>query len=52
MIGHVDGLEVFEGVNRKIVAIAAKRGFHKKVIKTYPDENGRPTLELFQFEAN
>lgn len=51
-IGHVDGLEVFEGINGKVKAVAAKSGFHKKVLHTYTDENGRPTLELFQFAAN
>jgi hypothetical protein len=48
-LSHVKELEVFPGIDEKIDAIAAKHGFSKQVIKTYPDDNGRPTFELFQY---
>jgi hypothetical protein len=50
-LGHVKGLEVFEGVNDKLDAIAAKQGFVKQTIKTFADENGRPVFELFQYHV-
>jgi len=48
-LGHVKELEIFEGVDEKLDAIAAKNGMVKQVIKTYNDDNGRPTFELFQY---
>jgi hypothetical protein len=48
-LGHIRGLEVYPGVDDKIDAIASKNGMTKQVIKTYPDGNGRPIFELFQY---
>jgi hypothetical protein len=48
-LGHIKGLEVFEGVDDRMDRIAKKNGFVKQVIKTFNDENGRPIFELFQY---
>ncbi|HEY3835206.1 MAG TPA: glycosyltransferase family 39 protein [Bryobacteraceae bacterium] len=50
-LSHVKELEIFPGIDEKIDGIAAKHGFSKQVIKTYADDNGRPTFELFQYKA-
>ena len=48
-LGHIKSLEIYPEVDEKLDAIAAKNGMVKQVIKTYPDDNGRPTFELFQY---
>lgn len=48
-LGHVRELEIYPDVDEKIDAIAAKNGMTKQVIRTYPDGNGRPVFELFQY---
>ncbi len=48
-LSHVKGMEIFTGIDDKIDAIAQKHGFVKQTIKTFPDENGRPMFELFQY---
>jgi len=51
-LGHIRGIEVFTGVDDKFDAIAAKNGMTKQVIKTYPDGNGRPIFELYQYHPS
>jgi hypothetical protein len=48
-LGHVKQFEVYASVDEKLDAIAASNGMTKQVIKTYPDDNGRPMYELFQY---
>ena len=48
-LGHIRGMEVYAGIDDKLDAIAAKNGMTKQVIKTYPDGNGRPIFELYQY---
>jgi hypothetical protein len=48
-LGHVQKFEIYPEVDEKLDAIAAKKGMVKQVIKTYPDGNGRPMFELFQY---
>ncbi len=49
-VGHVDGREVFEGVNARVNREAAALGLRKRVIRVIPDSHGRPIFEIFRFE--
>jgi len=48
-LGHVKEREMFPGVDEHLDAIAASHGLSKRLIQTFPDENGRPIFELFQY---
>jgi hypothetical protein len=48
-VGHVDGSEVFSGVNARLQAFAGSRGFRKVPLSTVQDRLGRPVFEVFEF---
>jgi hypothetical protein len=50
-LGHLKELEIYPGVDEKLDKIAATHGMSKQVLKTFPDGNGRPVFELFQYHA-
>ena len=48
-INHTKEFEFFGGVNDKLVKYAAAAGFHREVLTTIPDSNGRPVYEIYRF---
>jgi hypothetical protein len=48
-LGHVPEREIFPGVGRRAEAAATARGYHKELLQTVADSNGRPVFEVFRF---
>jgi hypothetical protein len=48
-IGHTPEYQQLTGINEKMVRIARRAGFEKRMIETIPDRNGHPVFEIFRF---
>jgi hypothetical protein len=46
--GHVREREVFTGAGERLIAAAASLGFHKELVRTISDSNGRAVFEIFR----
>ncbi|MFB3779756.1 MAG: ArnT family glycosyltransferase [Bryobacteraceae bacterium] len=49
LISHVDGYEVFVGLNARLRAYSEKAGYRRETLRVVHDSNGRPTFEVFRF---
>ena len=47
-VGHVREREQFEGVGGRLEQFASTFGYHKQLIQTIFDSNGRPVFEIFR----
>lgn len=50
-VGHTAGEELFHHVDERLDRAAASLGYHKEVLETVADSNGRPRFEIFTFRA-
>jgi len=50
-ISHIDGQEVFSGINKRLEILAEAQSLIKVSIRVYTDTHGRPTLEAFRFTS-
>ncbi|MGH9628084.1 MAG: hypothetical protein ACRD7E_07060, partial [Bryobacteraceae bacterium] len=48
-IGHTAGNEVFEGAAARLIEQAGARGYMRKMLHVFRDNNGRPMIEVFRF---
>jgi hypothetical protein len=51
-VGHVQGREFFPRLEQDLEAEARTSGYHKELIQTVADSNGRPVFEVFRFRPN
>lgn len=47
--GHTEKNEAFPGVNAALDALAEAAGYHKQLVKTIADRNGRPIFEVCRY---
>jgi hypothetical protein len=48
-VAHPDDLELFKGVNTRLMAVAAEGGYRREILAEIPDRNGRLMFEVFRF---
>jgi hypothetical protein len=48
-VGHPNDIEIFKGVNAKLLALAEEAGYRREMLAEIPDRNGRPMFEVFRF---
>lgn len=48
-VAHTEGHEFFEGVNAKLVKVAAGIGFRQQMLAVIPDQFGRQVFEVYRF---
>jgi 4-amino-4-deoxy-L-arabinose transferase-like glycosyltransferase len=48
-VAHPDDLELFKGVNAKLMAVAAEVGYRRETLAEISDRNGRPMFQVFRF---
>jgi dolichyl-phosphate-mannose-protein mannosyltransferase len=49
---HVREHEVFPDVDERLDRVAQSLGYHREVVRTIPDSNGRPMFEILRFVTN
>ncbi len=48
-VSHADGIEIYKGINAKLVALAGEGGYRREPISEVADRNGRKIFEVFRF---
>jgi hypothetical protein len=48
-VGHPNDIEIFKGVNAKLLALAAEAGYRREMLAEISDRHGRPMFEVFRF---
>ena len=48
-VGHVPEREAFPGVGARLQRFADSAGYHRQMLQTVFDSNGRPVFEIFRF---
>lgn len=48
-VAHPDALDLFKGVNAKLMAVATEAGYRREIVAGIADRNGRPMFEVFRF---
>jgi hypothetical protein len=48
-VTHVEGIEAFPGVRRKMIDFASERGYQDHLVKTICDRHGAPIFEIHEF---
>ena len=52
VLDHVREKEVFHDVGARLDRAALSFGYHREVVRTIPDSNGRPMFEILRFVTN
>ena len=52
ILDHVREHEVFPDVGARLDRAAQSAGYHREVVRTIPDSNGRPMFEILRFAQN